>query len=276
MLKTGLFSICLYVLLVPLGIYIMLCLFLFFFQSNFIYFPAGRLVSTPQNIGLDYDPVKFGAADGVELSGWFVPGSSSVALLFCHGNAGNISHRLESLQVFNGLGLNTLIFDYRGYGESKGRTTESGTYLDAEAAWNQLVELGYPADKIVIFGRSLGGAVAAHIAMQKQPAALILESTFTSIPDLGARLYPIFPVRLLSRFKYNTVDFVRRVQSPVLVIHSSQDDIVPYDLGRMVYQAAGEPKEFLQIEGDHNSGFVASGEKYLNGLRSFISKYVIR
>jgi uncharacterized protein len=172
--------------------------------------------------------------------------------------------------------LNTLIFDYRGYGESKGRTTESGTYLDAEAAWNQLVELGYPADEIVIFGRSLGGAVAAHIAMQKQPAALILESTFTSIPDLGARLYPIFPVRLLSRFKYNTVDFVRRVQSPVLVIHSSQDDIVPYDLGRMVYQAAGEPKEFLQIEGDHNSGFVASGEKYLDGLRSFISKYVIR
>lgn len=276
MLKSNSMNILIYVLAIGAGLYIFLMLFLFVFQSSLIYFPDNQIISTPHEIGLNYDAVSFKATDGVELSGWFIPASSEIVVLFCHGNAGNISDRLDSLQVFHKLGLNTFIFDYRGYGESAGKTTEQGTYRDAEGAWNFLVrEKGFKQDEIIIFGRSLGGAVAAHLAMTQQPSALILESTFTSIPDLGAGLYPFFPVRLLSRFNYSVVDFVRRVHCPVLVVHSLEDDIVPYGLGVKVYRAANEPKEFLEIAGDHNSGFLMSGESYMNGLRSFINKYAI-
>jgi len=269
-------NILIYVLVIGAGLYIFLMLFLFVFQSSLIYFPDNRIISTPHEIGLNYDAVSFKATDGVELTGWFIPASSEIVVLFCHGNAGNISDRLDSLQVFHKLGFNSFIFDYRGYGESAGKTTEQGTYRDAEGAWNFLVrEKGFKQDEIIIFGRSLGGAVAAHLAMTQQPSALILESTFTSISDLGAGLYPFFPVRLLSRFNYSVVDFVRRVHCPVLVVHSLEDDIVPYGLGVKVYRAANEPKEFLEIAGDHNSGFLMSGNSYMNGLRSFINKYAI-
>lgn len=275
MLKSNSINILMYVLATGAGLYLFLLLFLFLFQSNLIYFPDNRTIATPHDISLEYDAVSFKAADGVELSGWFVPGSSKMVLLFCHGNAGNISDRLDSLKIFQKLGLNTFIFDYRGYGESSGRTTEEGTYRDSEGAWNFLLhEKGFTEDKVIVFGRSLGGAVAAHLAMVRQPGALILESTFTSIPDLGASLYPFFPVRLLSRFSYSVADFVRRVHCPILVVHSPDDDIVPYDLGTKVYRAANEPKEFLEIAGDHNNGFIVSGDAYTNGLRSFLNKYV--
>ena len=275
MLRSNSMNILFYISAIAAGIYISLMLLLFVFQSSLIYFPDNRIISTPHEIGLKFDAIDFRSMDGVELFGWFIPGDSDVVVLFCHGNAGNISNRLDSLRIFNRLGLNTFIFDYRGYGKSKGRATEQGTYRDAGAAWNYLVkEKSFPEDRIIIFGRSLGGAIAAHLAMTKQPAALILESTFSSIPDLGAELYPLFPVRLLSRFRYATAEFVRRVHCPVLVMHSPGDDIVPYDLGVQVYQAANESKEFLQMSGDHNNGFLISGDTYLDGMRSFINKYV--
>lgn len=275
MLKSNSINILVYVLATGAGLYLFLVLLTFLFQSNLIYFPDSRMTATPHDIGLEYDAVSFKAADGVDLSGWFVPGSSKMVVLFCHGNAGNISDRLDSLQIFHKLGLNTFIFDYRGYGESSGRTTEEGTYRDSEGAWDFLLhKKGFTPENVIVFGRSLGGAIAAHLAMARQPGALILESTFTSIPDLGASLYPFFPVRLLSRFKYSVVDFVGRAHSPILVVHSPDDDIVPYALGTKVYRAANEPKEFLEIAGDHNNGFIVSGDSYVNGLRSFINKYV--
>jgi len=275
MFKANLVQILMYILIISLGLYVMIAMLLYLFQSSLIYFPDPELIATPHEIGLAYEATDFKTEDGVALSGWFIPGSSSRVLLFCHGNAGNISHRLESIQIFNRLGLSTFIFDYRGYGESKGKTTELGTYYDAQGAWSYLVqEKGYSPANIIIFGRSLGGAVAAHLAMNVKPAALILESSFSSAPDLGAGLYPIFPVRLLSRFKYATADYVRGVSCPVLVVHSRDDDIVPSDLGFKVYRSANEPKELLEIRGDHNSGFLVSGELYLAGLKSFIEKYV--
>lgn len=257
------------------GLYVLLLLFIFVFQANLIYFPTGRIHHTPGDIGLSYNAVTFRAADGVSLTGWFIPASSDMVVLFCHGNAGNISDRLDSIKIFHHLGLNTFIFDYRGFGESEGRISEQGSYLDAEAAWNYLVqERGFAPERIVVFGRSLGGAVATHLAMARAAGALVIESTFTSIPDLGARLYPLFPVRLLARFSYPTSDYIARVRCPVLVVHSPEDDIVPYDLGMKVYQAANEPKEFLEIAGDHNSGFLLSGARYVRGLKAFINKYL--
>jgi hypothetical protein len=275
MVKSQLLHVFLGVTAVPLGIYAFLALVMFFFQSRMVYFPDAQIVATPAERGLPYEEVEFKTEDGVDLNGWFVAGGSERALLFCHGNAGNISHRLESLEIFHHLGLNIFIFDYRGYGKSKGRTTEEGTYRDAEAAWNYLTsQKAFSPDKIIIFGRSLGGPIAAHLASTKNPAALILESTFTSLPDLGARLYPFFPVRLLSHFRYSTAAYVRRVKCPLLVAHSPGDDIVPYDLGVEVYRAASGPKEFLEIRGDHNSGFLLTGQAYVTGLKSFIDKHV--
>lgn len=275
MVKSQMLHVLLGIAAVPLGLYALLALMLFFFQARLVYFPDEQLVATPADRGLPYEAVDLKTEDGVELYGWFIAGGGKRALLFCHGNAGNISHRLESLEIFHQLGLNTFIFDYRGYGKSKGQTTEIGTYRDAESAWKFLTaQKGFAADQIIVFGRSLGGPIAAQLASRKNPAALIVESTFTSLPDLGARLYPLFPVRLLSRFRYNTAEYVRGVACPVLVIHGRSDDIVPYDMGVEVYRAAVGPKAFLELRGDHNSGFLLTGQAYLAGMKSFIEKHV--
>jgi fermentation-respiration switch protein FrsA (DUF1100 family) len=188
-----------------LGVYLALGLLLFFTQSRLLYYPnlpSRAVVATPAHIGLAYEEVALVAEDGVGLHGWFLPaaGESRGVLLFFHGNAGNISHRLDSLRILHDLGLAVLIFDYRGYGQSQGRVSEEGTYLDAEAAWRHLSEVrGIAENEIVLFGRSLGAAVAAHLAASHRPKALIMESSFTSVPDLAASYYRIFPVRWLTR-----------------------------------------------------------------------------
>jgi len=249
---------------------------LFVSQSRLIYYPQRDIITTPDQIGLSYEAVAFEAADGVRLSGWFVPaeGPPRGVILFCHGNAGNISHRLESIRLFHGLGLSTFIFDYRGYGQSEGKPTERGTYLDAEAAWRYLVQERQVAPtEIIVFGRSLGGAIAAWLAQDHTPGALIVESTFTSVPDMASHLYPFLPARLLSRFDYNAIDYVRKTHCPVLIVHSRDDEMIPFGHGRRLFEAADEPKAFLEITGTHNEGFVTSAERYQDGLDSFIARY---
>jgi len=249
---------------------------LFVSQSRLVYHPQRDIIATPDQIGLSYEVVAFEAADGVRLSGWFVPaeGAPRGVILFCHGNAGNISHRLESIRLFHHLGLSTFIFDYRGYGQSKGKPTERGTYLDAEAAWRYLVqERQVSPVEIIVFGRSLGGAIGAWLAQDHTLRALIVESTFTSVGDMGAQLYPYLRVRLLSRFDYNAVGYLSKVDCPVLVVHSRDDEMIPFSHGRRLFDAAGEPKAFLEIRGTHNEGFVTSAERYQDGLDSFVSRY---
>jgi hypothetical protein len=263
-------------ILIPIGtVYLGLALMLVLFQSQFVYFPERTMIGTPQHVGLSYDAVSFEVADGMRLSGWFIPAEKSRGvILFCHGNGGNIYHRLDYLEIFHRLGLSTFIFDYRGYGQSEGKPTEKGTYQDGEAAWRYLVEKRQiaPTD-IILFGESLGGAVVSWLAQHYTPRALILQSTFTSVPDIGAKVYPYLPVRLLSRFNYNTLEYIQRVHSPVLIIHSPEDEIIPFYHGRRLFEAAREPKEFLEITGDHNEGFLISGNRYEDGLNRFISKY---
>ncbi|MEK7797018.1 MAG: alpha/beta hydrolase, partial [Pseudomonadota bacterium] len=194
-------------------------------------------------------------------------------LLFCHGNAGNISHRLESIRQFHQLGLNVFIFDYRGYGESEGVPTEAGTYRDAEAARRYLVETrGLAPEHIVYFGRSLGAAIAAWLATQHPPRALIVESAFTSVPDFGAEIYPWLPVRLLARLRYPTQEYLRSVQAPVLVIHSRDDEIVSFRHAEKLYESANSPKELLEIRGGHNDGFLVSGAQYTRRLDDFLRR----
>ena len=219
--------------------YVLLVVVVYFMQSRMLYLPGvpGRtLTMTPTDIGMDYQDVSIETTDGVTLHGWFIEGRSSQVLLFFHGNAGNISHRLDSIRQFQDLGLSVLIVDYRGYGQSEGRTTERGIYRDADAAWRYLIEdRGIVASDILIFGRSLGASVAARLAAQHQPLALIVESSFTSVPDIAQELYPWLPARWLSRLSHATREYVRDVQCPILVVHSRDDEIIPFRHGEAIF-----------------------------------------
>ncbi len=261
------------------AVYALLMAFVYFNQSRLIYYPQlpSRVVSsTPEEMGLEYEPVRITTEDGVVLDAWYVPHVNENAaapewvMVVFHGNAGNIGHRLDTLRIFNTLGFSSLIFDYRGYGRSTGYPTEAGTYRDAEAVWEYLTrERGVPSGRILYFGRSLGAAIAANLALRHPPAALILESAFTSVPDLAAELYPLLPARRMSRFQYNTLAALSEITRPVLIIHSRDDEIVPFSHGRRLYEAAPGAKRFLEIKGGHNDGFLLSGEHYLQGVRAF-------
>ena len=267
------------VILIAAGIYAVLLLIVYLNQSSLLYLPgmpSRELTASPRDIGLIHEDVRLLTDDGVDLHGWYIPTERARGtLLFFHGNAGNISHRLESLQMFHQLGLNVLIFDYRGYGQSQGQPGERGTQLDALAAWHHLVDIrGESPDRIVLFGRSLGGALAAWLAARVQPGALILESAFISVPELAAELYWWLPARLLSRLQYNTRNYLAEVHCPVQVIHSREDEIIPYRHGQSLYEAAHPPRTFLELRGDHNTGFIVSGDNYMRGLETFLTAHL--
>ncbi|MCE8022811.1 alpha/beta hydrolase [Billgrantia aerodenitrificans] len=263
------------------GIYGLVVLLAWFFQERLLYLPhVGREhVATPAARGLGWEQVELQTADGLQLDAWWIPVEDARGkLLFFHGNAGNISHRLDSIQQFHRLGLSVLILDYRGYGRSEGRPSEEGTAQDARAGWRWLTEQeGATADEIVLFGRSLGAAVAAELAAsltpQEQPAAVILESPFRSVPALGQQLYPFLPVRWLATLDYPTARYVTRIESPLLVIHSRDDEIIPFSEGEAVYRAANEPKELLTIRGGHNTGFIDSEPDYSTGIDAFLQRH---
>ncbi len=256
--------------------YAVVLLALFVFQSRLVYFPnmPSRTIGPgPDSVGLAYEPVEIITEDGIELDAWYLPAQQPRGVvLFFHGNAGNISHRLDSLRIFNELNLDTLIFDYRGYGRSDGKVSEQGTYRDGAAAWRYLTEKrGFAAAEIVIFGRSLGAAIAAYVASRHKPGALILESGFVSVPEMAAALYPWLPARRLARIKYPTGEYLKTVSCPVLIVHSRDDEIIPFEQGRKLFELAGKPKHFLELRGGHNDGFLVSGRRYLDGFDNFLA-----
>ena len=257
-----------------------LSLWLLVFQSNLVFYPEidREVAATPALAKLQYEDIHLKTADGIDLHGWYVPAPQQRGtVLFLHGNAGNISHRLDSIEMFYRLGYSTLIFDYRGYGNSGGKPTEQGTYRDAEAAWRYLTEQRHiPECRIVLFGESMGGAVAAWMAARQNPAALVISSGFTSVPDLGQQLYPYLPVRLLARIRYDTRESLRSVTAPVLIAHSKADDIIPYEHGRALFAAANPPKQFLDLAGGHNDGFIFMRETWVKALGDFLGEHVAR
>jgi fermentation-respiration switch protein FrsA (DUF1100 family) len=239
-------------------------LILYFMQPSFLYSPVRELPYTPAELGLDFEEVFFRAGDRVQLHGWYIPApNSDFTVLFCHTNGGNMMHQLDSINIFYNLGLSCFIFDYRGYGSSQGRPSEHGTYLDVRAAYRWLTKKKkIPDENTIVFGRSLGGSIAAYLAGKAKPRGLVIESAFTSYVDIGRKFYPYMPVKWFAKFNYSTIDYVRKVTCPVLVIHSRNDEIVPFEFGLQLYEAANEPKELVELYGGHNDGFLISGETY--------------
>jgi hypothetical protein len=252
-------------------------LLLYFFQARLVFYPeTGReIIATPAQIGLPYEDIQLKTSDGISLHGWYVPAPQPRgAVLFLHGNAGNISHRIDSVKMFHRLGYSTLIFDYRGYGNSGGAPSEQGTYRDAEAAWRYLIEQRHiPSCRIVLFGESLGGAVGAWLAARQKPAALVIASGFTSVSDLAGHFYPYLPVRWLARIRYDTAENLRAAAAPVLIAHSPEDEIIPFEHGRALFAAANPPKRFLELAGGHNDGFIFMREPWVKALWDFLNEY---
>lgn len=271
-------SMLIYILAVLLIAYCGWGFALYIMQPRFLYYPAREVSNTPGELELDFEDAVFKSTDGLLLSGWFIPADGSeFTVLFCHGNGGNMTHRLDSINIFHNLGLNCFIFDYRGYGDSQGKPTEEGTYLDAAAVYKWLTEKKkIKPENIILFGRSLGGSIAAQLASKVKAAALIIESTFTSYVDIGKKFYPYMPVQWFARFSYRTIDFIKDVRCPVMLIYSRNDEVVPFEFGLELYEAANEPKEFVEILGSHNDSFLVSSEIYKNAWTKwlrFIKEY---
>ena len=259
------------------GVLIVVCflhLYFRYFEWKNIYYPTRKISITPESIGLKFENIFFETDDHVKLNGWYVPCEGARAtLLFCHGNAGNISDRLDSIDIFHDIGLNVFIFDYRGYGKSRGLSTERGTYLDAMAAYNWLIsKKKSDDDKIVIFGRSLGGSIAIDLASKINKGLLISESAFTSIIDIGKELYPFLPIKYCASTKYDSIQKIKNVKIPKLIMHSEDDEIIPLSHGEKLFKAAISPKQFYKMHGGHNDGFIVMGKEYRDTIRNFIKK----
>lgn len=242
------------------------------FEHSQVYHPDRVLVPSRETSGLRSEDVWFTASDGTRLNGWFFPHESegrpgALAILYCHGNAGNISHRVSTCRAMVEAGASVLAFDYRGYGASEGRPGEKGTYLDAQAAWAWLRARGF--ERVVAFGESLGGGVAAELALREPVAGLVLQSTFTSIPAVGAELFPFLPVRWLSRIKYATLSKLGRIHSPVMVMHGRGDTLIRFHHAEKNFAAANEPKLFWELAGDHNDA-LADERNFVSGLGKFL------
>ncbi|MCC6488300.1 MAG: alpha/beta hydrolase [Candidatus Hydrogenedentes bacterium] len=259
-----------------------LILVLYFLQTAMIFPRGGSVWRTPA------DPAYRWAYEDVTLDvwnestcGWYVPVENARGtLLFCHANAGTMADRLESMAVFRDLGFNCFIFDYGGYGNSSGSPSEDRCNADALAAWTHLTSTkGEKADRIVIFGRSLGGGIATNLAWEVRstpPAALILESTFESVVKMGQEIFLFVPVRWFIRDRFDSAAKIGEVNTPVLIIHSPDDEIIPYHHGKRLFELAREPKTFLDIRGDHNAGWYDSGLVYTEGLAQFLDPLVPR
>lgn len=247
------------------------------FEKKIIFHPAKFPEGywNPVSLGLKAQDISFQTVDGVNLHGWFVPTPGARAtLLWFHGNAGNLSHRLDNIQRLLPLNLNIFIFDYRGYGKSEGEPDENGIYKDSQAAYNKILELEeVSVNSLFLFGRSLGGICATETALNNPARGLILESTFTSASDMSRKIIPLIPLGWAIRSKLDAINKVTELKLPKLFLHGDRDEVVPFDLGRKLYEEASDPKSFYIIQGaGHNDTYIMGGRGYYNALDEFITE----
>jgi fermentation-respiration switch protein FrsA (DUF1100 family) len=222
-----------------------------------------------------FQEVVFETTDQVKLHGWFYSAATNSArrdrvILICHGNAGNVSHRQDSCDALLSTGLNVFVFDYRGYGRSEGRPDEQGTYEDAQSAYRWLRGQNFAGTNIIAYGESLGGAIATELALREVVGGVILQSTFTSISDVGTELFPWLPVRWLSRIAYDTRSKLPQLRVPVLVMHSRGDEIIAFLHGERNFASANEPKLFWELKGEHNDS-LSGPENFVRGVEKFLA-----
>lgn len=254
------------------------CLLVFvmlrWFEHNQVYHPSRVLETSGADLGRPWEDVYFRTEDGVELNGWFFPANTnsarqSLVVLLCHGNGGNISHRLEMTQALLSTGVNVFLFDYRGYGRSRGHPSEQGTYRDGQAAYDWLQRRKFTGGNIIVFGESLGGGVAAELGSRLKVGGVILQSTFTCIADIGADLFPWLPVRWLAHIKYDTLTKLPRIKAPVMVMHSRGDRLIRFQHSQRNFSAANEPKLFCELSGDHNDP-LTNREQFIAAIERFL------
>ena len=257
---------------------ISLIVMLRWFEHSQVYHPDRTLIATGAELGRPFEEFFIQTSDGVKINGWFFPADTNspraaLAVLVCHGNAGNISHRLELSRALLAKGVNVLLFDYRGYGRSQGRPSEEGTYRDAQAAFQWLRHRGFGGRQIIAYGESLGGGVAAELAIREELGGLILQNTFTCIPDIGAELFPWLPVRRLASIRYDTCSKLPRLKVPLLAMHSRADDLIPFRHCEKNFAAAHEPKLFWELDGSHNDA-LGDGQKFSEGIEKFLQLFM--
>ncbi len=242
------------------------------FEHSQVYHPNREWDADGTAAARPFEDVRFKTSDGLELSGWFFSAPTNsprarLAVLFCHGNGGNISGRADLYQLLHAAGVAVFAFDYRGYGRSQGRPGEAGTYLDAQAAHQWLAQKGFA--QIIVYGESLGGGIASELCLREKVRGLILQSTFTSITDIGGEMFPWLPVRRLGHIKYDTHSKLPRLNISVLIMHSREDRTVPFRHAERNFAAANEPKLFWEISGDHNDA-LEERDLFNEGLEKFL------
>lgn len=250
------------------------CFYLFYpkIENFFVFYPDKTFAAVPSDWGVEYEDLTFEAGDGTKLHGWYFPGNGKgPTVLFSHGNAGNISHRIDNIRRLLDCGLRVFIYDYRGYGKSAGRPSETGIYEDGLAAWDVLVnKKKVLPDNMVLFGRSLGAAVAIEIATKRKAGALIMESAFTSTRDMAKEMFPFQLFAPLLPAHYNNLEKVKQITVPKLIIHGTIDELIPFRMGKGLYDAAHNPKYFFPIRGaGHNDTYVVGEKDYFEKLCGF-------
>lgn len=258
------------VLLLLLGGYGLVCLLMYLSQEKLVFYPSPLAPGPPPDPAAH--DVELVTSDGVRLHGWvFEAREPRAVLVFCHGNAGNVAGRAGAARLFREMGLTVVLFDYRGYGRSAGTPSEEGTYLDALAAYDHARTLESSSGRIVLFGESLGGAVAIELASQREVARLVVESTFTSVPDLAATLYAWLPVRLLARVRYDNASKIGALEPPLLIVHSPEDELVPFSHATRLLSLAPPATELLRTSGGHNDGGFLQRREWIERVGAFLA-----
>ncbi len=249
------------------------------FEWKNVYAPTSEIEATPESVGLEFEEIEFIAEDGVRLHGWWISHPEARGtILYCHGNGSNIGNRVNLCRDLHALGVNIFIFDYRGYGRSRGWSTEQGTYRDARAGYD-VIRAKYDdmeSPPVLVYGASLGACIAAQLALDKPVVGAVFEAGFSSVVDVGKHLFPNLPVSLISRFRYEADRRVAQIRAPKLFASSRDDQLIPFNLGQKLYDAAAEPKAFFELRGPHGETGWNETPAFWPALAAFVDQALPR
>ncbi|MEA1979361.1 MAG: alpha/beta hydrolase [candidate division Zixibacteria bacterium] len=259
------------------GTFLIFSLYIYFNQHKMVFFPSQTIIDSPDNWKIEFENIFINVNESEKIHGWYFPSTDTnvkkTVLLF-HGNGGNISNRIPTIQFFVKNKINLFLFDYRGYGQSDGKPSEENMYVDSKAAYNWLLnEKSVLPQDIILFGRSLGGVPAIDLAVKTDCGGLILESTLTSAEDMGKLMFPGMPINFLLRYKLNSIDKIDKIKCPVLICHSQTDEIIPFKMGRKLFEKANDPKQFFELFGGHNELEYLDNDEYQHSILNLINRF---